>query len=171
MDRIDATRAMLPPRGVKARVTEQNETQNAIDMEDPERHHHGKKRDEETPESVDIYEDLAEVSIELLRGFLQTLLETKARVQEARHTPAPSYAMQAYKTAGGQSAPPPVAAAEDVEVAGFTRLDLAAEALDKSEVRAILDQLEILAQNGIAHVSIQRGESFLHSIRDAIARA
>lgn len=174
MDKIDLRNAIVPPRGVKPRIAEQNDTHNAIDMEDPQRHHHGKKRDEEMPETLDIYEDLSEVSIDLLRSFLQSLLDTKNKVQTMRasYVPAPSYAMKAYQNAGGQrpsSENPPLS--PDTEVAGFTRLDLAAEALDKSEVMAILDHLERVGQMGIRHLSIRKSDSFLQSIRDAILRA
>ncbi len=172
MDKIDMTRAMLPPRGVKARITEQNDTQNAIDMRDPEREHHGKKRDADRGETIDIYEDLAEVSIDLLRNFLQGLLETKDKMRETRrNTPPPSYAMQAYQTAGSQSHTTNVNVGEDAEVAGFSRLDLAAEALDKNEIQTVIAQLDRLAQNGVSYLSMERSDSFLQSIRDAIARS
>jgi hypothetical protein len=174
MDKIDLRNAIVPPRGVKPRIAEQNDTHNAIDMEDPQRHHHGKKRDEDMPEGFDLYEDLAEVSIDLLRGFLQSLLDTKNKVQTMRgtHAPAPSYAMKAYQNAGGQTPPPPNASVvADAEVAGFSRLDLAAEALDKDEVMGILDHLASMKQLGITHLSIRKSDSFLQSIRDAILRA
>jgi len=173
MDKIDLRNAIIPPRGVKARIAEQNDTHNAIDMEDPQRHHHGKKRDEEIPETLDIYEDLNEVSVDLLRSFLRSLLDTKNKVQTMRatNTPAPSYAMKAYQTASGPKPPPETPIGIDAEVAGFSRLDLAAEALDKNEIFTILDHLERVAQMGISHLSIRKSDSFLQAIRDAILRA
>lgn len=173
MDKVDFPRGMTPPQGIRPRITEENDTENAIDREDADRHRRGKKQETDLPEFDDVYEDLSEVSIALLRGFLENLVDIKHKVQDVRRTAPPSsYAMQAYQSAGAQApeAPPAPSVAEDTEVLGFTRLDVAAEGLDKSEIVLILTQLERLETAGVHYVSIERSTSFLQSIRDAITR-
>ena len=120
------------------------------------------------PEQTDIYEDLNEVSIPLLQGFLRNLIDIKNRVRDVKRTTPNSYAMKAYGHA--TETPADVTVAEDVSVMGFTRLDLAAEGLDRAEVELLLTQLEKLEHAGITHLSIQRSSGFLQSIREAIAR-
>lgn len=173
MSDIERLTSALPPRGVKPRIAEENDTQNAIDREDADRHRRGKRTDTDMPQFDDVYEDLTEVSIALLRGFLQNLIATKIKVRDIKRTaPAPNYAMQAYRNAGAQT--PQTEApqiADDAEIGGFTRLDLAAETLDRAEIDLILTQLDKLEQAGISYISMQRSTSFLQSIREAITRA
>ena len=174
MPDVKAPSSMQAPMGVKARLAEQTDAQTTIDREDADRHRRGKRTDTERRKPLDIYEDLSEVSVALLRGFLQNLIETKDQMREKRATAPPqAYAMQAYshaqKTAPVAQAAPTVE--DNAEIMGVTRLELAAEGLDRGLVVDLLDQLEKLEAAGIAFISIQKDGSFLGSIQNGINRA
>lgn len=157
-----------------SRPAEESDGQHTgIDKEDLERHRRGKQRMPENRKPLDIYEDLSEVSIALLRGFLQGLLETQDRVtQQTTRGPVAPYAMQAYQSAmkTAPDAPPPPTVSEETEIAGFTRLDLAAAGLDRGALLDLMDELARLEKAGIAFIAIEKSTSFLQSIRDGIAR-
>lgn len=170
MDRVSFPRGMTPPQGIKPRMAEENDTQNAIDREDADRHRRGKKQDTDMPEFDDVYADLTEVSITLLKGFLRNLIDTQNRVRDVKRAATPpNYALQAYKNASPEKEEKSVD--DKTEVMGFTRLDLAAEGLDRVEVELILTQLDKLEQAGITYLSMERSTSFLNAIREAIGRA
>lgn len=174
MSDVKAPSSMSAPMGVKARVAEQTDAHTTIDKEDADRHRRGKRNDAEPRKPVDIYEDLSEVSVALLRGFLQNLLEAKEKIRQARVNAAPqAYALQAYKSA--QKTAPEAREApdlqDDAEIMGFTRLELAAEGLDRAAVAELLEQLERLEAAGIAYIAIQKDASFLASVQNGINRA
>lgn len=173
-------RSPTPPAGVSrtsasspSRPAEETDGHTGIDKEDLERHRRGKSRVPDNRKPIDIYEDLSEVSIALLRGFLQGLLETQDRVaQEKSRKRAAPYAVQAYQSAmkTAPDAPPPPTVGDDAEVAGFTRLDLAAEGLDRGELLELMDRLGQLEAAGLHFIAIEKSTSFLQSVRDGIAR-
>lgn len=174
MSEVRAPSSMSAPMGVKARVAEETDAQTTIDREDADRHRRGKRTDTEHRKPLDIYEDLSEVSVALLRGFLQNLIAAKDQVKQARQAPPPqAYALQAYSAAQKTSPDAPRAPdlQDDAEIMGFTRLELAAEGLDRGAVVDLLDQLERLEASGIAFISIEKDASFLDSIRNGILRA
>lgn len=174
MDDLRIPPGMKAPKGVEARHAEQSDGQNDIDKEDLERHRRGKKNTDQQ-ERHDIYDDLAQVSTSLLRGFLENLLDTKDRVHDTRRDQAirGNPALQAYQTAKsyGHDTPAPAPNVDDdVEVAGFSRLDLAAEGLDQDEIKRLISSLTHLEQAGVYFVEMQRSDSFLSSIKDAIGK-
>ncbi len=164
----------MPARGVAPRTAEQTDGHTSLDKEDLDRHRRGKATDVENRERKDIYEDLTEVSVALLRGFLQNLMVTRDQVERKRATVARTqpYAMQAYTHAqqAGPDAPPLHSLADDAEVLGVSRAELAAENLDKGEIRELMTSLEQVEAAGISFISIEKSSSFLQSIRDGIAR-
>lgn len=174
MDDLRIPPGMKAPKGVEKRHTERSDADNNIDKEDLERHRRGKKNTDDQ-ERRDIYDDLAQVSTSLLRGFLENLLDTKDRIHDTRrdHAIRGNPAVQAYQTAkfmGNDAAPPPPKVNDDVEVAGFSRIDLAAESLDQNEIKYLISSLTHLEQGGIYFVEMQRSDSFLTSIKEAIDR-
>lgn len=167
-----------PARGVHQRTAEGTDGGTTLDKEDLDRHRRGKSTDVENRERKDIYEDLAEVSVALLRGFLHNLMATRdaletQRREAVRRQQQQPYAMQAYNKGlqAAPDAPPAPLVNEDAEVMGVSRADLAAENLDKGEIRDLMTSLESLEAAGIHYISIEKSSSFLQSIRDAIARA
>jgi hypothetical protein len=174
MSEIRAPLRTGAPSALTSRAAEENDAQASVDKEDLDRHKRGKRTGVENRERLDIYEDLSEVSVALLRGFLQGLMETRDKVHEARSQSAVKpYAMQAYQSAqrAAPEAPKAPVVADDAEVMGFSRLDLATEGLDKGMIRDILTQLENMEVAGIHYIAIEKSTSFLQSIRDGINRA
>lgn len=164
----------LPPRAVAPRTTEETDAHTSLDQEDMDRHKRGKRTDAENRERKDIYEDLTEVSVALLRGFLQNLMATRDEVERKRATVARTqpYALAAYSHAqrAAPDAPPVPSVGDDAEILGVSRVELAAENLDKGEIRDLMTALERVEAAGISFISIEKSSSFLQSIRDGIAR-
>lgn len=171
---VKAPSGMTPPKTGEARHAERSDTDTNIDKEDLERHRRGKKNTDEY-ERTDIYDDLAQVSVKLLRGFLQGLLDTRDKLHDTRreHAIKGNPALQAYQTAkymAPDTPPPAPIIDESVEVVGFSRQELAAEGLDQNEIKSLMSALAHLEQAGIHFIEMQRSSSFLISIKEAIER-
>ncbi len=171
---VKAPRGMTPPKGAELRHTERSDTDNHIDKEDMDRHRRGKKNTDEY-ERTDIYDDLTQVSIKLLRGFLQGLLDTRDKLHDTRreHAIKSNPAVQAYQTAKFMAPDTPRPAPEvdeNVEVVGFSRKELAAEGLNQDEIKSLMSALAHLDTAGVHFIEMQRADSFLISIKEAIER-
>lgn len=175
----------MPHTPVSHRRAEESDTKQEIRRHDPDQHRR-KKDDDENAEPLDIFDDLADVSIPALRGFLQTLLakiETAKNVGNTGHNhyedhhahrtpanPKAAAAMAAYQTRAATSATPPPAP-PPIENAPVSVLDAATLNLDRAELLSILRDLDTLESRGVTGIPIERGDGFLASIRAGMAKA
>ena len=187
MDRIEQFRQSFYQRNV-----EKNDTRQAIQRHDPE--FHKKKNDEgDSHEHKDPYDDLTDVSVSALISFLEGLLETKRQYQpetiETKHgeqtskisdddnkaEPVDRYRQQAvaaYQTRKQSIEPErPKAPASSAGNQASSAVDQAALALDEVEILTTLRGLHDLENRNITHISLARGDGFLQTIQNAIAKA
>jgi len=181
--KLDAIFRSLP------RQAESTDTRLGIRRDEQREEGRKNKEREEKPDETDLWQDSTVVSVAALRAFLENLAGDAvipalqpagpdgenlavSSVPAAPPPPSPAaYAAQTYKATaqrGGSDAPPPSAAArgEPQQAAG---IDLS---LDEVRVmHSLSDDLAFLAEKGVSQLNIPRGESFLKSIMEAVARA
>lgn len=153
----------LPPRIQQAT---QGDTQQNVD-----RHHHDDPSEEKDfgEGFKDAYDDLTDVSIDALIAFLQGLIADKPATRQEptppphNHTPnaraAMSYQSHAKPT-------PPQAPAQDAH--NPSALDQVASQLDKNEVTGLIRELMQLSARGVRSLALEKSDSFLDSIRQAL---
>lgn len=186
MTRIDNPPPSNLPPPTQARHAEHSDTRQDIQRHEPEFYKKKKDKGEQgTPD--DPYEDLTDVSVPALKNFLMGLLDRMqkeaaveaANMRAATETirppasPHAAAAMSAYAKRSGPAAPPPPPPpslppiAEQQQTAG-SALDQAAANLDRPLVLELIRDLDRLAAEGIHAIALEKGESFLLSIRAAI---
>jgi len=194
------SRIEQPPRGPintqTPRRAEDTDTRQGIQRHDPE-FHRKKKDDKEEGGFTDPYEDLTDVSVPALRNFLSGLLDRMGAVpssvaastqadsathneQRAPANPKAAAAMAAYQTGAVRGT-----SAQTHATPSYTRslepapaqdeppsaLDQAAAGLQRSDVLELIRDLDRLQAQGVAAITLEKGEGFLASIRAGIARA
>lgn len=173
------------------RQAESNDTRQKIPHE--ERDNHAKKQnDEENKEtSSNLWEDNTSVSIEALRAFLINFLSTMPEAQQSTNTkqikdkkfskrPPESKrptntknakAVRAYQSMAAQSrttSPPP----NPPETTN--RVEPTADLLESKELRDIyklIDNLDILSGKNITMLNIQKADTFVESLKNAVEKA
>lgn len=166
----------------KTRKTEENDTRQDIQRHDPD--FHKKKRQDDEGGFKDPYEDLTDVSVTALITFLEGLLDRPDGHQTATATtetaqpsrseyrppadPARAKAMNAYQARNPQPPVPP--SSTDPDSRPQTALDKAAATLDQAAIRATIRDLHGLLGRGIDHIALERGDGFLESIQNAVAK-
>ena len=172
MSRIDPPAPPPPIRKADPSDTRQN-----IDRQDPDDFH--EKKEFEGEGFKDPYQDLTDVSIPALKAFLLNLLpdadtptapETHVTTGTVRTSSdaRTANAMNAYQSGQnlGQPAPTPTIPKDDKPK---TALEQAASKLDPAEIKSLIRELDRLSAQGYKTLSLEKGDNFLASIRDAIA--
>lgn len=168
------------------RKTEESDTHQYIQRHDPE--FHKKKKDDSEGGFKDPYEDLTNVSVQALIAFLEGLLDrqptthqtnddakniTESRTYDYRPPvdPAHAKAMNAYQTRSGDAPRTPPTTPENADSnKPQTALDKAAQALDQNALKSTIRDLHNLMERGINHITLERGDGFLESIQNAVAK-
>lgn len=187
--------------GILPRQAENADARMELRHHDPDRQRQRRDQDEDESSDKVWADDNAVVSVAALEVFLKNLLQSPMNRQEQRESRAQkagdentgwldfgnhptehplvagetpmTRAAQAYQTTAEKQKPagtPPNAAsaAEDARQEPLP-LDLAAH--DVRLMHQILDKLKILRAQGIDYVTIERGDSFLQSLADAVDKA
>lgn len=174
------------------RQAESTDTRQAIRHEE-EKDGRRKQEFEERPDDRDLWQDSTTVSVEALRAFLMNFLramdvpedDTAGTSDATVDMPSPAsppssqepgstaaarasraYRSMAEKTGAGTVPPPPPAAAASA-------LALA-DAVTKKEVRTmhkLIADLDVLSRTGIRELRIQKADSFLDSLVQAVKEA
>lgn len=172
------------------RQAEQADTRMAIRKDDPR--DQGRKKDprEDETDSSDLWEDSTGVSVEALRTFLINFVEGRIATHltpEGKEAPpgddaspalaAPevrppqntqtaramhAYQSQADKTGHGYHPPPPAAPPSDVDLI---------HAQDVRVIHALIADLAALSEAGVDTVTLEKADTFLAALQNAIARA
>jgi hypothetical protein len=167
----------------QTRKAEQNDTRQDIQHHDPD--FFKKQNQNENAGFKDPYEDLTDVSITALITFLEGLLDRAEPIQKtgdaddilktdditeyrAPVDPAHAKAMNAYQARTPYKAVAPKPA--PVKDKPQTALDQAAANLDQNAVKSTIRDLRALLSRGIDHISLERGDGFLQSIQNAVAK-
>jgi len=166
----------------KPRKAEENDTRQDIQRHDPD--FHKKKQDDGEHGFKDPYEDLTDVSVTALITFLKGLIKSPQSqttstdtllyedVTEQYRPPVDkthATAMNAYQTRSEQSSNKPRQAVPPSDEPQ-TALDKAASQLKQTEINATIRDLENLLARGIDHIALERGEGFIQSIQNSIAK-
>lgn len=167
------------------RQTEQLDTRMEIRKDDPR--DEKKKRDprEDEPDDDSLWEDSMGVSIEALRAFLISFVEGKTGVsaqigdegngpvtvptmpevrpaQDTHHARAiHAYQSMAEKTGGAYHPPPPAAPSSDVDLV---------HSEDVRVIHTLIADLALLAAAGHTMLSLEKSDSFLTALQDAVNR-
>lgn len=173
----------------RPRETDPSDTRQDIRRHDPEQERKKQPRPEKEKLSFDIG-DSASVSVEALRLFLENFLrslekdasaKTAAKIPAApaqpQQTPPPTppaqgraaRAASAYRHVGNANR-----ATSILDAAGAGDETAPAISLPASEVRTIhrlLEDLKILAAADVQQITVERGESFLQSLVNAVETA
>lgn len=167
----------------KLRKAEENDTRQDIQRHDPD--YHKKKKESDEGGFKDPYEDLTDVSIPALIAFLEGLIDKKQSMQQSQTETAPSpttqsqdvrppvdrqhaQAMNAYQARANTQADKHTPRPTDNEPQ--TMLDKATSQLEQSDVNHTIRALDALLARGVTHIAIERSDSFLQSIQNAIAK-
>lgn len=117
----------------------------------------------------DAYEDLTDVSIPALIAFLEGLIGRIPESGMAPETPVPNtpnaMAAQAYQSHAPNAQTPPPPPPDEREQSA---LDQVAQGMDHREIRGLIRELMQLSQKGVGSLSLEKSDSFLDSIRQAI---
>lgn len=172
------------------RQAEQTDTRMGIRQDDP--HDQGRKKDprekEDTPS--DLWEDSMGVSIEALRTFLINFVgghtahvaggssrsaspagNDLSLAQQPENRPphdtrtaraVGAYQSMAEKTGGAYHPPPPPTPTSDVDLV---------HAEDVRIIHALIADLAALSAEGVVTLTLEKSDTFLHTLQDAVARA
>ena len=172
------------------RRTEETDARLHIRRDESQGQGKGKKGSESGEYSPLAWEDSATVSVAALKAFLQTLLQGTLPMQDTRFPSTPSSSLpdkdvgsvsyraaQAYQTTGRavhdpniEMPPPPLppaggGAAEAISLGSdFSEKDLA-------DVQRFVTDLIELERLGVVDLTIQRSQTFLEGVRQAIEKA
>ena len=156
MTRID------PPPPLRIQQSAKSQTEQNVD-----RHHQDDPGEEKDfgEGFKDAYEDLTDVSIPALIAFLEGLIgripEAGTQTSHQPNTPN-ARAAQAYQSHAPQS---PISTPQTEKKSA---LDQVAQNMDHREIRALIRELIQLSNKGITALSLEKSDSFLDSIRQAV---
>jgi hypothetical protein len=177
LDRIEQFKQSFKPR-----KAEENDTRQDIQRHDPE--FHKKKKDDGEHGFKDPYEDLTDVSVVALITFLEGLLNKKNAKQDS-HTPQyedisqeyrppvdkqHAQAMNAYQSRSSNTSKHPIKSIEATDNAPTTAIDKAAASIEDTTIKSTIRDLQNLLSRNIDHIALERGDGFIESIQNAIAR-
>lgn len=167
MTRID------PPQTPLIKQSDPTNSQHNVDHQTPD--DSGPKKEFEGEGFKDVYEDLTDVSIEALIAFLKGLIQeeapkttmTKSQPHQTLNPTTPNArAAMAYQA---------LAPTKPAITAKTTQIDHPQSAVDKAtanlnqaELKDMIRQLTQLSGKGHHSLSLQKSDSFLNSIRQAI---
>lgn len=178
MTRID------PPQSPLIKQSEPTNSQHNVDQQTPDDTGHG--QDFKGEGFKDVYEDLTDVSIEALITFLQGLMgeqelppitdpatigspapplnpaNPNARAAMAYQSHAPSRPAISVPESPSESAP------QSADEPPQSKLDQATANLDQNELKNLIRALMQLSAKGHQSLSLQKSDSFLASIRQAV---
>ena len=168
------------------RQAESNDTRQAIPHEERDQQRR-RRQEEEKEEKTDIWEDNTSVTVEALRAFLINFLKTipgiednpilnQENTDDALPTRPPesrrptntknAKAVRAYQSMAEKSTtarPPPKPTSDKIEPT--------ADLLESKELRDIytlIDDLDVLARKGIQVLHIEKADSFIESLKQAV---
>lgn len=161
------------------RQTESTDTWMGIRREEPRDDQRRKKDEDDDKKEKPQWEDDTVVSISALRQFLSTLIAADSPLQQPQSSPSPVTDMpppssQQQRAHNAASAYQNTARHTALTPAPPAAEPIPAPALSSEENRAIyqlINDLDILQQNGMTSLQIQKEGSFLESLQKAAQKA
>ncbi|MCB1652013.1 MAG: hypothetical protein KDI46_08175 [Alphaproteobacteria bacterium] len=176
--------ATQPPRRA-----EESDTRQALQHHDPDYHKRRKNKDKTAPH-IDEDGNII-ISVEALSEFLQKIIKSAPRpeteegtpdienIPETQPVPTPqasttqsanaAHAASAYASMQNAQKKDTILLETTDSAPSGPELDLTAA--DTRAIHALLEDLKTLAQNDIHHLQIERAESFLQSLKNAVNKA
>ncbi|NCO03775.1 MAG: hypothetical protein GW903_06255 [Alphaproteobacteria bacterium] len=160
------------------RQAESTDTRQAIRREEKEQGRGNKEAQEDTHISVNLWEDNTSVSVTSLQAFLIDFLKDKtfsdkadisnqmAPFQTQQQKPQNTFvarATNAYQTMAEQTQKPPRAP----QIEEISTADLV-ESEEVRKIYTLIEDLELLSRKGIDSLYIEKAESFVESLRQAV---
>jgi hypothetical protein len=163
------------------RQAESTDTWMGIRREEPRDDSRRKKGDDENKQEKPQWEDDTVVSIAALRQFLSTLIAPDSPLQQPTPEAAPQHhapssqqqrahnAVNAYQNTARHAAPASVSTPPPATSPQTTHPTLSQD--ENRTIHQLIHDLDILQQNGITSLTIQKEGSFLESLKQAANKA
>ena len=170
------------------RQAESNDTRQKIPHEERDDNRQKQNEEEKKESNNDLWEDSTNVSVDALRAFLINFLGTLPEAQDIPLPPSPSKqenlsarppearrptntknakAVRAYQSIAAQSETP----RPQQQDAPLKRPEPSADMIESKELRDIytlIDDLDILVKRGVQDLNIQKADSFVESLKNAV---